>query len=201
MTPVEHRPDQSHMEAADRIVDAAERVFRQYGYSKTTVADIAKELGMSTANIYRFFASKVEIHQALCAKMLNESKRLALRIAEMPVSATERLRAFSLQQYRFMVEQMLDEEKVHEMVIVAIEREWDVIDRYVDELQTIAARIVADGINSGEFRQMEPDHGAQLFFSATISLHHPQIISECTRKPNRASPEDLTEFALRALRA
>ena len=39
----------------ERILVVAERLFRQLGYQKTTVADIAKELRMSPANVYRFF--------------------------------------------------------------------------------------------------------------------------------------------------
>ena len=39
----------------ERILVVAERLFRQIGYQKTTVADIAKELRMSPANVYRFF--------------------------------------------------------------------------------------------------------------------------------------------------
>ena len=74
-----HAPESAaRQENVVRILEAAERVFRQYGYAKTTVADIAKELGMSTANIYRFFGSKVEIHQALCSRMLNASYEMAL---------------------------------------------------------------------------------------------------------------------------
>ncbi len=42
----------------ERILEVAERLFRQIGYQKTTVADIAKELRMSPANVYRFFESK-----------------------------------------------------------------------------------------------------------------------------------------------
>ena len=42
----------------DRILEVAERLFRQIGYQKTTVGDIAKELRMSPANVYRFFESK-----------------------------------------------------------------------------------------------------------------------------------------------
>ena len=41
-----------------RIMETAEALFRRLGFAKTTVADIAAELGMSPANIYRFFASK-----------------------------------------------------------------------------------------------------------------------------------------------
>jgi len=42
----------------ERILVVAERLFRQIGYQKTTVADIAKELRMSPANVYRCFDSK-----------------------------------------------------------------------------------------------------------------------------------------------
>ena len=38
-----------------RIVETAERFFREIGYQKTTVADIAKALRMSSANVFRFF--------------------------------------------------------------------------------------------------------------------------------------------------
>src|SRR5262245_2184149 len=47
----------------EKILVVAERLFRQMGYQKTTVADIAKELRMSPANVYRFFDSKKSIHE------------------------------------------------------------------------------------------------------------------------------------------
>ncbi|WSH12474.1 helix-turn-helix domain-containing protein (plasmid) [Rhizobium johnstonii] len=37
-----------------RILDVAEQHFRHIGFQKTTVADIAKCLKMSSANVYRF---------------------------------------------------------------------------------------------------------------------------------------------------
>ena len=43
----------------------AERLFREIGYQKTTVADIAKVLRMSPANVYRFFDSKKAIHEGV----------------------------------------------------------------------------------------------------------------------------------------
>ena len=45
----------------DRIVEAAARSFQDIGYQKTTVADIARTLKMSPANVYRFFESKKAI--------------------------------------------------------------------------------------------------------------------------------------------
>ena len=45
-----------------QIVETAERLFREIGFQKTTVADIARELHMSPANVYRFFSAKSEIN-------------------------------------------------------------------------------------------------------------------------------------------
>src|SRR5580700_9336286 len=55
-----------------RIMATAEALFRRLGYAKTAVADIASELGMSPANVYRFFASKNAIVEAICQRCLAE---------------------------------------------------------------------------------------------------------------------------------
>ena len=56
----------------ERILVVAERLFRQIGYQKTTVADIAKELRMSPANVYRFFDSKKAIHESVARDLMEE---------------------------------------------------------------------------------------------------------------------------------
>ena len=64
-----------------RIVEAAEALFRQIGFAKTTVADIAAELAMSPANVYRFFPSKDAIVEAICRRCLAEVEEQAWQIA------------------------------------------------------------------------------------------------------------------------
>ncbi len=185
---------------ATRILEAAEGQFRHYGYSKTTVADVAKELGMSPANIYRFFGSKSELLEGVCARLLHQSLSIAQSIAALPVSAEERLRRYSMTLFEFTVATMLDERKVHEMVVAAIEQSWGVIDQHIDELQAILTDIIAEGMEKGEFAKGDPAHAARCFGAATSPLHHPQMVAQCIGKTNRAGPEDLTEFAIRALK-
>jgi len=55
-----------------RIMDTAEALFRRLGYAKTAVADIAAELKMSPANVYRFFPSKDAIVEAIYQRCLAE---------------------------------------------------------------------------------------------------------------------------------
>ncbi len=187
-------------DTAKRILDAGEALFRHYGYSKTTVADIAKDLGMSTANIYRFFSSKIEIHQAICHRMLAASRRNASEIAALPLSAEDRLRRYGLSQHQFTVETMLDEEKVHEMVIVAIERDWHVIEKHIDRLNEIIEGIIVQGIEAGEFKPQDTASAARCFGASLVSLHHPQLVTQCMAKENRARADELVDFAIRALK-
>ncbi|MBB3411124.1 AcrR family transcriptional regulator [Rhizobium sp. BK316] len=196
----ENTLDVTRQENITRILDAAERLFRHYGYSKTTVADVARDLGMSPANIYRFFASKVEIHQAICGRMLAMSYALAANICHQKISASDRLRQYVRSQYQLTLDMMLDQQKVHEMVIVAIERDWHVIEKHIDSIHALLADVIRDGIAAGEFAEQDPEIASRCFGAATINLCHPQMVAQCLAKTNRATVDELIEFAIRALR-
>src|SRR5215216_3831026 len=76
----------------ERILVTAERLFREIGYQKTTVADIAKALRMSPANVYRFFDSKKSINAGVARRLMSEVEGASQTIATGPRGATERLR-------------------------------------------------------------------------------------------------------------
>jgi AcrR family transcriptional regulator len=192
--------DIARQENVTRILDAAERLFRHYGYAKTNVADIARDLGMSPANIYRFFSSKADIHQALARRMLDASLVIATANAKRPVSAAERLHDHIMTQHRITLETMLHENKVHEMVVVAIEQQWSVIQAHIEDMRLLIAGIIREGIEAGEFREQNHDVSAECFCSATVTLCHPQIIAECLVENRLSTPEDLVGFAIQALR-
>ena len=65
----------------ERILVVAERLFREIGYQKTTVADIAKVLRMSPANVYRFFDSKKAIHEGVARTLMGGVEDAAQAIA------------------------------------------------------------------------------------------------------------------------
>lgn len=192
--------DTARQDNVARILEAAERLFRHYGYAKTNVADIARDLGMSPANIYRFFASKTEIHQAICGRMLAGSYQQASEISRLPISAADRLRRYLHAEHQLIVTAMLDHEKVHEMVIVAIERDWHVIEKHIDQMHELLEEIIRQGIAAGEFAAQDPAVAARAFGAATAVMCHPQLVAQCLSKPNRATPDEITEFAINALR-
>src|SRR5215469_7196390 len=76
----------------ERILVTAERLFREIGYQKTTVADIAKALHMSPANVYRFFDSKKSINIGVARRLMAQVEAESRVIAGRPGSPTLKLR-------------------------------------------------------------------------------------------------------------
>ena len=56
---------------SEQIVDAAEDVLRRFGPAKATVIDVARELGVSHGSIYRHFASKAALRDAVAARQVH----------------------------------------------------------------------------------------------------------------------------------
>lgn len=152
----------ARQENTEKILDTAERLFRHYGYNKTNVADIARELSMSSGNIYRFFASKADIQQALVRRMLAAQFQAVKAQAAGPGTATERLKQHLILVHKMTVETMLDEEKVHEMVVVAMDQQWPVIQEHLQQIRLVVTDLIREGIAAGEFRPERGSCGGKL---------------------------------------
>jgi TetR/AcrR family transcriptional regulator len=67
----------------DQILDAAQRRFGHYGLSKTTMNDIAEDIGMSKASLYYYFKDKESIFQAVMRKEQDHFVReMGIKISE-----------------------------------------------------------------------------------------------------------------------
>src|SRR3982751_2116496 len=79
----------------DQIVEAAHEHFAHYGYAKTTVSDLAREIGFSKAYIYRFFESKQAIGEAIVGECSNTLYNRVREAVEQGQNATDKLRRFA----------------------------------------------------------------------------------------------------------
>ncbi len=163
-----------------RIVETAERFFHEIGYQKTTVADIAKALRMSPANVYRFFESKKAINEAVAERMLGSLEEQLEAIATGPGSAAGRLRALIETYHRLSVERFTDNHRMHEMVEVAMTESWGVIQAHIDRTDAFFRRIIADGAASGEFTVVpDVEVSARCTHVALIRYIHPHLLVQC----------------------
>jgi AcrR family transcriptional regulator len=186
----------SPTDVRNNIVTAAWDLFRQLGV-RTTVADVAERLGMSSANIYRFFPSKQALTDAVCASQLAALTDAVRVAATRPGRACERARAMILALHVAMREQMLHQSRVHEIVDVALKEQWPAIDAFHDGCIEMLAVIIADGQAHGEFGPGDPRRLATHTLFACAAVYHPTLMSQCAERD--PAPEAIVDFALRAL--
>jgi AcrR family transcriptional regulator len=182
----------------ERILVVAERLFRQLGYQKTTVADIAKELRMSPANVYRFFDSKKSIHEGVCRSLMGEVENAGAAIMAKPGSASTRLRELILTIHRMNSERYVGDSKLHEMVEIAMQESWEVCLAHMMTITETIGGVIAQGVASGEFEVEDLPLAAQCTCHAMIGYFHPQMIAQSQNKPG-PSIEQMTDFVLASL--
>ncbi|MBE9606131.1 TetR/AcrR family transcriptional regulator [Acetobacteraceae bacterium H6797] len=175
-----------------RIADTAESLFRTMGYQKTAVADIARELGMSPANVYRFFPSKSAINEAICARLLGAIAAGAEAVVNGEGSAGERFRRVCHHYFTAFLSSFFREKRMHDMVAAALEEHWEVIDRYIEHEQALMVRLIEEGIASGEFRPGDPVSLADVCTTCVVLWKHPLLLEQCATSLGE-TPEILTE--------
>ena len=75
--------------------------------------------------------------------------------------------------------------KMHEMVAVAMEENWDVCQAHIDWLIGVTADVIGDGVASGEFHALDVGGAALCVLTAMLRFIHPQLIAEFADKPSR----------------
>jgi AcrR family transcriptional regulator len=197
---VNPRPRYEPDQARERILDAAEALFRRMGYSKTTVADIAGALSMSGANIYRFFPSKGAINDALCRRMLAELHEMAESVLARPGKPSERLEDLIVAVHLHNKAQFTDQQTVHEMVAVAMQENWEAVDEHIAFMKSLFARLIGEGVEAKEFAPCEPAVLADLLGFACCGAFHPAMIADCAEDTSEAKVRGLARLLIRGLR-
>jgi AcrR family transcriptional regulator len=184
-----------------RIMAAAEALFRRLGFAKTAVADIAAELGMSPANVYRFFPSKNAIVEAICQRCLAEVEAKAWAVARDKGPAAERIERLILAILEFHKENHFTEPRVKDLVLAAMELSWDAIKAHKDVMRAAVETILRDGVASGEFEPVEPQGTAHIILCSLVAFTHPIVVGECLNEGEdlEAAARTAVRFILRAI--
>ena len=175
--------DDTDAEKKACILATAEKLFRDIGYLKTTVADIAKALKMSPANVYRFFDSKKAIHEGVARRLMSEVESAAEDIAAKDAPAVERLRELLATVSRMNAERFVGDAKIHEMVAIAMEESWNVCETHIQHIVVTIGEVIADGAKAGQFKVTNIEIASKIVCAAMLRFFHPQMIEQSARKP------------------
>ena len=71
---------------ADRILDAAEDLFAEKGYSATSLGDVADRVGIRSPSLYNHFRNKEALYQAVLDRLLEEFSGPMEAMSQAPVT-------------------------------------------------------------------------------------------------------------------
>ncbi|RWX81303.1 TetR/AcrR family transcriptional regulator [Neorhizobium lilium] len=185
----------------ERILDVAEQHFRRIGYQKTSMADIAACLRMSSANIYRYFPSRAEIDAAICGRFIERTTRSADAVARQKAPAHEKIEGLLKLLHEERQKTFIQEKRVYDLIVAATMENWPVIRAHNDRLTTIIAEIIQEGAEGGTFFVDDAATAARSAMNAFMPFYHPVFVANKVRNTEETGQlhEEQICFILKAL--
>ena len=160
-----------------QILQAADEHFRLYGYRKTTLADIAKSLDLSTPYIYKFFDSKQAIGEAMCWHCLGAVLSQIDDSIARTNSPVEKLRRIFIGLERVAWQLLKEQPKIHELVSASFEENWESVRRFQEGIFEMIQKVIVQGRKSGDFERKTPlEETARAIARMTELFYHPTFL-------------------------
>ena len=157
----------------ERILDAAEQVFRKYGLEKGNVVDVAKALNVSHAAIYRHFPSKSSLREAVSQRWLHRVSDRLRQITELPGQPAERLYDWLHSLSAMKRAKAKEDPELFAMYTALAAEALHTVHAHEEELVGQLARIVREGMDASAFRVQDERVVATAIFLSTARFHHP----------------------------
>jgi AcrR family transcriptional regulator len=183
-----------------RILTAANQRFAQFGYNKTTMAEIAKDCDMSAANLYRFFKNKLDIGANLACSCLDTKLTLMKHIIEQPRPAAERLEDVVLQILHYTHGQWSSDPRLNEMVNAICDARLDIVDSHKQGEQALVIQLLEDGVKRGEFAIDDINDTAEAITTAITTFSMPLMMQLCSLEHFELRAKSVVRLLLTGLR-
>lgn len=189
----------------NQILAAAKQVFGRFGYTKTTLDDVANAVGMKKASLYYYYDSKEELFKDVVKSETDEL------IAELEKNVFDKINVHD--QLTTFIKTRLDYfqklSNLHNLavnVILEFKSISDLLYReFFDKQIQIVVKIISDGIQNGELKNVNAEISANIYLSAIESIAMKVMFKgKATNEINYKSIEDdslfLTELIINGLK-
>lgn len=179
------------------ILSASERRFRSVGFRRTTISDVAAELGMSPANVYRFFSSKAAVNEAVAEHVLGGIVEKLRYVADRDdLAPAERLRALLLAWVDQTATKLGGDDRMREMVEAGMTELWEACAEHARQIDRLIRQVIEIGSARGEFTVRNIEETVDCARAAMLRFIHPSFIQQSGSGP---TPDQMVAFVLDAL--
>ncbi|TCS96852.1 TetR/AcrR family transcriptional regulator [Hazenella coriacea] len=153
------------MKRKEEILQIACQLFSKKGYHATTIRDISEACGILAGSLYAHINSKEDLLFEITDRGAEAFLQSIQQIVDSKATATEKL-SQALTAHIRVIEQNLEAATVffHEWKALSTDRLQQIQDKR-DQYEEMWAQIIREGVNSGEFRQLDEKFARLLILS------------------------------------
>ena len=198
----ERRAGRPSVDRRDEILDAAERLYDALGFEKVTVTDVARALGMSPANLYRSFANRQAIDEAVTSRALTGVEDAAWRVAR--GAAADPIATFEVLCMDIalkMRDLLFKSGRSSDLCLAATRGNWPPVQQFMDTLRGLIRHVIAEGQRQGVMRTDLPlEETTAATFTAMAKVWHPVMLDTFGVATLEEETAGITRLVLEALR-
>ena len=190
----------SQEELKERALDAAEAEIRKGGALRVRLTDVAREVGVSHAALYKLFDDREALLDAVSARWL---ERIDLELEEIAGSARpplQRLRAWFLALHRYKREKVLADPQLYAAFDLAAQRTRPFVQSHLENSKRQLERMVAAARAEGLLRCKSTPAGARLLYLGTAAFHHPRMVLQGLHEDREPDLRAVLDALLEGLR-
>lgn len=154
-------------------MDGALAQVRHFGAARMTIVSVARDLGMTHANVYRYFPSKLALLDAITAQWLKPLEANLRVSAEAPDPAYDKLERVLFLLHRTYRDKFAEDPQVFGLFAEAVVEGRGVARKHRNAVQSTLQRIVEEGIAADAFKTTDHRRALGLIFDATHRFIHP----------------------------
>jgi TetR/AcrR family transcriptional regulator, repressor of the ameABC operon len=172
------RPQTDIEAGREQLLEVVEHMVRKRGAVSLTLADLAAEAGMSAANIYRFFANKEALFEAVAERWFAPKIRIMEEVVASDLPAREKLFQFFARRLRLMMANYNEDPALFASYMALGHEHEEIIRGYVDLGDHYLAMIVADAMDEGFFNGLTIDRTVSLINLMVMCFINPEMMMD-----------------------
>jgi AcrR family transcriptional regulator len=186
---------------ANAIIDAALDLFRQYGYRRTSMEDIARAANVAKGTLYIYFKSKDELFEALARQLAARIDEGLTAVMERELPLEDKVLALLDAKLGFVYRWVLSSPHAAELTDPTQRLPEDVFGPVDRDFRAALARILKDGVKQGKFSLKSSGLTPETAVDTLIAAAHGAERGACDETDFRERMERITRLGLRGLRS
>lgn len=184
-----------------KINQLAEQMIRDLGFKHLTLTQLAKELGVSHAALYKHVSSKEALLDLISEKWLMEIDEELKGISQEPLEPYDLLLKWFITYHTLKLNKVRNDPEIYKTFNMAVEKKKGFVQQHLNEMTDQLTRIVESGKKAHMFGRFSTKETVDLLMESTISFHHPVLVLEQQQNDRIMELKSLINTLVQGLKA